>query len=108
MVSGASRGEGLGNKFLGHIRETQAIAHVVRCFENQKITHVNDKIDPLEDIEIIEMELILSDIETLEKAKESLNKKIKSGDKSIFLKLEIIEKFLIGLAKGIKRTFYRL
>ena len=61
------------------ILETQAIAHVVRCFENQKITHVNNKVDPLEDIEIIEMELILSDIETLEKAKESLNKKIKSG-----------------------------
>ena len=101
FVSGASKGEGLGNKFLGHIRETQAIAHVVRCFENQKITHVNNKVDPLEDIEIIEMELILSDIETLEKAKESLNKKIKSGDKSIFLKLETIEKFLIGLAKGI-------
>ena len=101
LVSGASKGEGLGNKFLGHIRETQAIAHVVRCFENQKITHVNNKVDPLEDIEIIEMELILSDIETLEKAKESLNKKIKSGDKSIFLKLETIEKFLIGLAKGI-------
>ena len=100
LVSGASKGEGLGNKFLGHIRETQAIAHVVRCFEDQKITHVNNKVDPLEDIEIIEMELILSDIETLEKAKESLNKKIKSGDKSIFLKLETIEKFLIGLAKG--------
>jgi len=66
LVSGASKGEGLGNKFLGHIRETQAIAHVVRCFENQKITHVNNKLDPLEDIEIIEMELILSDIETLE------------------------------------------
>ena len=53
LVSGASKGEGLGNKFLGHIRETQAIAHVVRCFENQKITHVNNKVDPLEDIEII-------------------------------------------------------
>jgi GTP-binding protein YchF len=64
LVSGASKGEGLGNKFLGHIKETQAIAHVVRCFENQNITHVNNKIDPIEDIEIIETELILSDIET--------------------------------------------
>ena len=62
LVSGASKGEGLGNKFLGHIKETQAIAHVVRCFENQNITHVNNKIDPIEDIEIIETELILSDI----------------------------------------------
>ena len=67
LVSGASKGEGLGNKFLGHIRETQAIAHVVRCFENENITHVNNKVDPIEDIEIIETELIFSDIETLEK-----------------------------------------
>ena len=101
LVSGASKGEGLGNKFLGHIRETQAIAHVVRCFENQKITHINEKIDPLQDIEIIETELILSDIETLEKIKESLNKKIKSGDKTISVKLETIEKFLSSLSKGI-------
>ncbi len=101
LVSGASKGEGLGNKFLGHIRETQAIAHVVRCFENQKITHINEKIDPLQDIEIIETELILSDIETLEKTKESLKKKIKTGDKVIFAKLETIEKFLSDLSKGI-------
>ena len=101
LVSGASKGEGLGNKFLGHIRETQAIAHVVRCFENQKITHINEKIDPLQDIEIIETELILSDIETLEKTKESLKKKIKSGDKTISVKLGTIEKFLSSLSKGI-------
>ncbi|MFL2752190.1 MAG: redox-regulated ATPase YchF [Gammaproteobacteria bacterium] len=101
LVSGASKGEGLGNKFLGHIRETQAIAHVVRCFENEKITHVNNKVDPIEDIEIIETELIFSDIETLEKGNESLKKKIKSGDKTISLKIEIIEKFLDGLSQGI-------
>ena len=101
LVSGASKGEGLGNKFLGHIRETQAIAHVVRCFENQKITHINEKIDPLQDIEIIETELILSDIETLEKTKESLKKKIKSGNKTISVKLGTIEKFLSSLSKGI-------
>jgi GTP-binding protein YchF len=101
LVSGASKGEGLGNKFLGHIKETQAIAHVVRCFENQNITHVNNKIDPIEDIEIIETELILSDIETLEKSKESLKKKIKSGDKNISIKLTVIEKFLTELSKGI-------
>ena len=101
LVSGASKGEGLGNKFLGHIRETQAIAHVVRCFENENITHVNNKVDPIEDIEIIETELIFSDIETLEKGKESLKKKIKSGDKTISLKIEIIEKFLDGLSQGI-------
>ena len=101
LVSGASKGEGLGNKFLGHIRETQAIAHVVRCFENENITHVNNKVDPIEDIEIIETELIFSDIETLEKGNESLKKKIKSGDKTISLKIEIIEKFLDGLSQGI-------
>jgi len=100
LVSGASKGEGLGNKFLGHIRETQAIAHVVRCFENENITHVNNKVDPIEDIEIIETELIFSDIETLEKGRESLKKKIKSGDKTISLKIEIIEKFLDGLSQG--------
>ena len=100
LVSGASKGEGLGNKFLGHIRETQAIAHVVRCFENENITHVNNKVDPIEDIEIIETELIFSDIETLEKGKESLKKKIKSGDKAISLKIEVIEKFLNGLSQG--------
>ena len=100
LVSGASKGEGLGNKFLGHIRETQAIAHVVRCFENENITHVNNKVDPIEDIEIIETELIFSDIETLEKGKESLKKKIKSGDKTISIKIEIIEKFLDGLSQG--------
>ena len=100
LVSGASKGEGLGNKFLGHIRETQAIAHVVRCFENENITHVNNKVDPIEDIEIIETELIFSDIETLEKGNESLKKKIKSGDKTISLKIEVIEKFLNGLSQG--------
>ena len=100
LVSGASKGEGLGNKFLGHIRETQAIAHVVRCFENENITHVNNKVDPIEDIEIIETELFFSDIETLEKGRESLKKKIKSGDKTISLKIEIIEKFLDGLSQG--------
>ena len=100
LVSGASKGEGLGNKFLGHIKETQAIAHVVRCFENENITHVNNKVDPIEDIEIIETELIFSDIETLEKGNESLKKKIKSGDKTISLKIEIIEKFLDGLSQG--------
>ena len=69
LVEGASKGEGLGNKFLGHIRETQTIIHVVRCFEDNEVTHVNEKVDPISDVEIIEMELILSDIESLEKTK---------------------------------------
>ena len=67
LVKGASSGEGLGNKFLSHIREVDAIIHVVRCFENDDVTHVNNKIDPLADIELIETELILADLEAVEK-----------------------------------------
>ena len=70
LVQGASKGEGLGNKFLGHIRETQTLIHVVRCFESKEITHVNEKVDPISDVEVIETELILSDIDSLEKLKE--------------------------------------
>ena len=72
LVQGASKGEGLGNKFLGHIREVDAIAHVVRCFEDENITHVSSTIDPLNDIETINTELQLADIETLETKKNSL------------------------------------
>ena len=75
LVQGASKGEGLGNKFLGHIREVDAIAHVVRCFKDDNITHVSNSIDPLSDIETINTELQLSDIETLEIKKNSLEKK---------------------------------
>ena len=77
LVEGASKGEGLGNKFLGHIRETQAIIHVVRCFVDNEVTHVNEKVDPISDVEIIEMELILSDIESLEKQKKESQEKQK-------------------------------
>ena len=107
LVEGASKGEGLGNKFLGHIRETQAIIHVVRCFENDEITHVNNKIDPISDIEIIETELILSDIETLEKTKEKINKKAKSGNKDLLKDLSKIDDLLNLLAKGesLKKFF---
>ena len=83
LVQGASKGEGLGNKFLGHIRETQTLIHVVRCFESKEITHVNEKVDPISDVEIIETELILSDIDSLEKLKEKLIRKAKSGDLSL-------------------------
>jgi GTP-binding protein YchF len=107
LVEGASKGEGLGNKFLGHIRETQAIIHVVRCFENDEITHVNNKIDPISDIEIIETELILSDIETLEKTKEKINRKAKSGNKDLLKDLSKIDDLLNLLAKGesLKKIF---
>ncbi len=81
LVAGASQGEGLGNQFLGHIRTTQAIGHVVRCFEDDNITHVQGKVDPLDDIATIETELALADIQTLEKAQEKCQKRIKAGDK---------------------------
>lgn len=81
LVAGASKGEGLGNKFLAHIRETQAIAHVVRCFENDNITHVAGRIDPIADIEVIDTELALADLETVSKGLDRAEKAAKSGDK---------------------------
>ena len=100
LVQGASKGEGLGNKFLGHIRETQTLIHVVRCFESKEITHVNEKVDPISDVEIIEMELILSDIDSLEKLKEKLIRKAKSGDKDLLKSLSKIDDILRILKKG--------
>src|SRR5688572_32293087 len=81
LVRGASKGEGLGNQFLANIREVDAIAHVVRCFEDSDVTHVEGKIDPVADIETIETELMLSDLDSLEKRADSLEKKAKGGDK---------------------------
>lgn len=83
LVAGASKGEGLGNQFLSHIREVDAIIHIVRCFENENVIHVNNKVDPKADIEIIETELILKDIETLENRIQRTEKGLKSGDKKI-------------------------
>ena len=100
LVQGASEGEGLGNKFLGHIRETQTLIHVVRCFESKEIMHVNEKVDPISDVEIIETELILSDIDSLEKLKEKLIRKAKSGDKDLLKNLSKIDDILRILKKG--------
>ena len=88
LVKGASTGEGLGNKFLSHIREVDAIAHVVRCFEDENITHVSNSINPLDDIETIMTELKLADLETLQNKSNSLEKKAKHGDKEIKNQLE--------------------
>jgi len=98
LVKGASKGEGLGNKFLGHIREVDAIAHVVRCFNDENITHVSNIIDPLNDIETINTEILLADIETLESKKNSLEKKSKQGDKEILNQISIIEKIINNLS----------
>jgi GTP-binding protein YchF len=81
LVAGASKGEGLGNKFLAHIRETDAIAHIVRCFDNDDVTHVSGKVDPLADIETIDTELVLADLDTAERALERTARQTKSGDK---------------------------
>ena len=101
LVKGASKGEGLGNQFLANIREVDAICHVIRCFDNDDITHVNNRVDPINDIEVIETELMLSDLESLEKRKPSIEKKAKSGDKEAKLTLSIIIKIIDKLEKGI-------
>jgi len=100
LVAGASQGEGLGNKFLAHIREVDAIAHVVRCFENADVVHVAGKIDPLADIEIIDTELALADLASVEKAAERAAKAIKSGDKDAARKLALLERVKIQLDKA--------
>ena len=100
LVKGASKGEGLGNKFLGHIREVAAIVHVVRCFEDPNVVHVDGKIDPLSDIETINMELILSDMEMIEKAIQRTTKNLK-GDKSLQKDLDLLNRISDTLAQGL-------
>lgn len=92
LVKGASKGEGLGNKFLAHIREVDAIVHVVRCFQDENITHVSGKVDPISDIETINLELILADIETVEKRLERSRKNMKSGEKKYAQEVEALER----------------
>jgi len=100
LVKGASKGEGLGNKFLANIREVDAIVHVVRCFEDSDITHVEGKIDPIADIETIETELMLADLESLEKRVDNLEKKAKGNDKEAKETLEIVNRSLVLLREG--------
>ncbi len=100
LVEGASKGEGLGNKFLANIRETDAIAHVVRCFVNEDIVHVAGKIDPISDIEIINTELALADMESVEKSIHRATKVAKSGDKDAKAKLLVLEKIKAQLDAG--------
>lgn len=108
LVKGASKGEGLGNQFLGQIRQTSAILHIVRCFENEKITHVDGKIDPIRDIETIETELLLSDIATLEKRKVKLEKLFKSGDKKIKRESEILDKIMEDCSAGTAARYIKV
>jgi len=100
LVAGAASGEGLGNKFLANIRECSAIAHVVRCFDDENITHVSGKVNPLFDIEIIDTELMLKDIETVQKATQRTEKQCKSGDKDAKALFDLQMKVLKGLEDG--------
>jgi ribosome-binding ATPase len=100
LVAGASKGEGLGNKFLANIRETDAIAHVVRCFDDGNVVHVAGKVDPLSDIEVINTELALADMETVEKTLQREGKKAKSGDKEALALCAVLEKVQKHLDAG--------
>jgi ribosome-binding ATPase len=100
LVRGASKGEGLGNQFLANIREVDAIAHVVRCFEDGDVTHVEGKIDPVADIETIETELMLADLDSLERRVDALEKKAKGNDKESKEALDLINRTLVLLREG--------
>ena len=100
LVAGASKGEGLGNKFLANIRETDAIGHVVRCFEDDNIVHVANKVDPARDIEVINTELALADLDSLERAVLRQTKKAKGGDKDAKFELTVLEKMRPVLDEG--------
>ena len=100
LVAGASKGEGLGNQFLGNIRDTNAIAHVVRCFEDDDVIHVANAIDPLADIEVINTELALADMESIEKAIQKVAKVAKSGNKDAIAQKKLLEEILAKLDDG--------
>ncbi len=100
LVEGASKGEGLGNKFLANIRETDAIAHVVRCFEDENVIHVSNRIDPISDIEIINMELIMADLDSCEKQQKRLVRVAKGGDKDAKVQMALLEKLIPAFEEG--------
>lgn len=100
LVKGASKGEGLGNQFLANIRETDAILHVLRCFENDDIIHVEGSVDPVRDAETIETELMLADLESLQKQIENLTRRAKSGDKDTVLQLDVMKRVITALEAG--------
>jgi ribosome-binding ATPase len=100
LVRGASKGEGLGNQFLANIREVDAIAHVVRCFEDGDVTHVEGGVDPIRDIETIETELMLADLDSLEKRATSLEKRLRGGDKEVKEQFDLMSRALVLLREG--------
>jgi len=100
LVAGAASGEGLGNKFLAHIREVDAICHVVRCFENDDVIHVNNKVDPIADIETIDTELALADLESVDRAIARYERVAKGGDKDAKARIEVLQKLRAALDEG--------
>jgi ribosome-binding ATPase len=100
LVAGASKGEGLGNQFLAHIRETDAIAHVVRCFEDTDIVHVSGRVDPLADIEVIDTELALADLDSVDKALARMERQAKGGDKDAVVKRDLLKRIQPVLNEG--------
>ena len=100
LVAGAASGEGLGNKFLAHIREVDAITHVVRCFENPDVIHVNNRVDPIADIDTIDTELALADLESVDKAIARFERVAKSGDKDAKARIEVLRKLRVALDEG--------
>ena len=106
LVKGASRGEGLGNKFLSHIREVDAIVHVVRCFENENIIHVDGSVNPIRDIETINLELIFADMEAVQRRRDKATKNYRGGDKKAGAEAELAEKIYAHLEKGLPARTY--
>src|SRR5690606_8899589 len=100
LVAGAASGEGLGNKFLAHIREVDAITHVVRCFEHGDIVHVSGKVDPIADIETIDTELALADLDSVEKALNRAERSAKAGEKDAIARKPVLQKLHAGLSDG--------
>ena len=100
LVEGASKGEGLGNQFLGHIREVDALLHVVRCFQGSDVVHVSGSVNPLRDIGVIETELMLSDLETLDRRKQKTEKKVRAGDKKAAFEVEFLSRLMGLLDRG--------
>src|SRR5688572_23069191 len=101
LVAGASKGEGLGNQFLAHIRETDAIAHVVRCFEDDDVTHVAGRVDPIDDIEVIETELMLADLETVQKAFMRAERAAKTNEKAAVARRDVLRELHLITAKPV-------
>jgi GTP-binding protein YchF len=100
LVRGASKGQGLGNQFLGHLREVDAIAHILRCFEDDNVVHVEGSVDPIRDAEIVEMELMLADLESLERREVAAQKRARGGEREAKQQLEIMEPVLAALRDG--------